>query len=172
VSDASLQKLASAVHFVIAEADGQELGRTKLNKILWFADCAAWRLHGRTVTGLENYIKLQYGPVPPRMDAAISALVRDGAVRTDPHYVGSYVRHGYLACRTPNPNELGAEERKLLQEIVAAVRPMTAFDVSELSHDALWHATPYGKAISVAAAAVQFTPPDERIREWARSYRH
>lgn len=169
--DESLERLAAAVHYVIARTDGHDLGRTKLNKILWFADCAAWRRVGRTITGLAEYVKLQYGPVPQRMDQALTHLRNEGFIRSDSQYVGPYVRHGYQSVRTPRwDNQLGQDDKQILDEIIEAVRPMTAFDVSELSHDALWHATPYGQKISISAAAVQFTAPDERIREWARSY--
>jgi hypothetical protein len=49
---------------------------------------------------------------------------------------------------------------------------MTAFEVSELSHDALWHETPHAGKISVEAASVKmFEAPDPRILDWARSRR-
>jgi uncharacterized phage-associated protein len=172
VSDGSVEQLAAVVHYVIAKADGHDIGKTKLNKILWFADCAAWRSHGRTITGLNEYVKLQYGPVPPRIDMALSYLGREGRADLVHQYVGPYIRLSYRPLVEPQQNNhIAPLDRQILDDVIEAVRPMTAFDVSELSHDALWHATPYGQKISVAAAAVQHTPPDERIREWARNVR-
>ena len=172
MAESSIEQLAAAAHYVIATADGHDLGKTKLNKILWFADCAAWRSHGRTITGLKEYIKLQYGPVPPRIDMALSILAQQRLAESIDQYVGPYVRFGYRSLVEPRAdNYLSTEDRKILDSVIEAVRPMTAFDVSEISHDALWHSTPYGQRIAVAAAAVQHTPPDERIREWARSVR-
>lgn len=172
MADNVIEQLAAAVHYVIAKADGHDLGKTKLNKILWFADCAAWRAHGRTITGLNEYVKLQYGPVPPRIDLALSHLEQQRLTATVHEYVGPYLRFAYRSLVEPRTdNYLSPQDRQILDSVIEAVRPMTAFDVSELSHDALWHATPYGQRIAVAAAAVQHTPPDERIREWARSVR-
>lgn len=172
MADASIDRLAAAAHFVIANA-GYELGKTKLNKILWFADCAAWRRRGQTITGLTHYTKLQYGPVPPRLDTALMRLTADGAIQADRHYVGTYVRHGFFSKKSPTlGNILNAEEQSILTEIIDAVRNMTAFEVSELSHDDLWHQTIHGGKISVEAASVKmFETPDPRIIEWARSRR-
>ncbi len=172
MSDDVIERLSAVTHYVIAKTDGHDLGKTKLNKILWFADCAAWRSYGRTVTGLTEYIKLQYGPVPPRIDLVLSKLGQEKLAETVHQHVGPYVRFNYRSLVAPRGDNLvGPQERQILDEIIEAVRSMTAFDVSELSHDALWHATPYGQRISVAAAAVQHTPPDDRIREWAKSVR-
>lgn len=168
-----IDHLAAVAHFVIDEA-GTELGRTKLNKILWFADCASWRRHGRTITGLTEYVKLQYGPVPPRMDLALAKLVESGAIRTDSYLVGTFTRHGFISTRhtDASANHLGPEDKDILREIITAVRPLSAFDVSELSHDALWHETPHGGKISVEAASVkQVTPPDLRVIEWTKRRR-
>lgn len=162
--------MAAAAHYVIATG-GAGLGRTKLNKVLWFADCQCWRKHGHTITGLSDYVKLQYGPVPPRLDLALSRLSADGRIAFDSQYVGTYVRHGFRSLREPIGNALSRDEISILDDVVTAVSSMTAFEVSELSHDALWHATPYGGKIPVRAAAVQHEPPDQRILDWARGQR-
>ncbi|RYD69953.1 MAG: DUF4065 domain-containing protein [Verrucomicrobiaceae bacterium] len=173
MSDNALERLAAAVHYVIVATGDHDLGKTKLNKILWFADCAAWRKHGRTVTGLSEYTKLQYGPVPPRVDVALNMLQTNRSVEPVTQIVGPYVRYNYRALAPfRQTNYIGLQEREILDDIIEAVKPMSAFDVSELSHDALWHATPYGQKIAVSAAAVQFTAPDQRIREWAQTHRH
>lgn len=169
MTDKTLDRLASVAHFVIAEDKAGDIGKTKLNKILWFADCAAWRRLGRTITGLTEYAKLQYGPVPPRIDFALNRLVADGSVRTDSHYVGTYVRHAFVSLKSPHiGNLLTPEDKEILSSVMEAVRPLTAFEVSELSHDALWEETPHGAMIPVQAASAQLVAPDERILEWAR----
>ncbi|MAT33742.1 MAG: hypothetical protein CMK06_01130 [Ponticaulis sp.] len=165
----SIDKLSAAVHYVIAKDSRSEIGKTKLNKILWFADCAAWRKFGKTVTGLDAYAKLQYGPVPPNIDLALLKLQTEHRIKSNTHYVGTYQRFGYLSLQAPNAdNLLSSDERAVLDDVLDAVSDMTAFDVSELSHDALWEATPHGEMIPVQAAASQFITPDERILEWAR----
>lgn len=169
LDNGNLERLASVAHFVISEDRAGDLGKTKLNKILWFADCAAWRRLGRTITGLTEYAKLQYGPVPPRIDSALMALAREGSVRANSHYVGTYVRHAYVSLTEPHVgNVLSHEDKEILREVMEAVRPLTAFEVSELSHDALWDETPNGQMIQVSAAAAQLVTPDARILEWAR----
>ncbi|MEL7481791.1 MAG: Panacea domain-containing protein [Pseudomonadota bacterium] len=162
-------RLAAAVHFVIHETSGQDLGKTKLNKILWFADCDAYRRHGETVTGLASYVKLQYGPVPNGIDLVIRDLIADGSIEQDSHQVGTYIRHGYNSLAAPgDTNCLSERCKQVLQNVIEAVRPLTAFEVSEISHDALWEETPHGGEIPVAAAASQPVTPDQRIMEWAQ----
>jgi hypothetical protein len=49
-------------------------GATKLNKVLYFADFAHVRKHGRPLTGAE-YFKLPHGPAPRRMKPIRDRLV-------------------------------------------------------------------------------------------------
>lgn len=165
----SLDKFSAAVHYVISKDDFGDVGKTKLNKILWFSDCAAWRKLGHTITGLKEYAKLQYGPVPPNIERVLLKLSLSGKISADQHYVGTYLRHAYKV-RKPygKKNILSNEELEIIDSVMSAVKPLSAFDVSELSHDELWEATPHGKMIPVQAAASQFITPDERIMDWAR----
>lgn len=165
-----IDRLAAAAHYVIAHG-GTDLGRTKLNKILWFADCKSWRTRGQTITGLTDYVKLQYGPVPPGLDWALTQLASAGAIKFAPHYVGTYIRHAYVSLRSPVGNHLSVDDQSILSEVIGATNELTAFEVSELSHDALWHETPHGGKIPVSAASVQTMSPDTKIIDWAKSYR-
>jgi len=68
-------------------------GATKLNKVLYFADFAHQRGHGRPITWAE-YQRLERGPAPRRIVAVRNKLVErgDAALRSDTY-------HGYCQDR-------------------------------------------------------------------------
>ena len=70
-------RLPALAHYVIDGCEPHELGAVKLNKALWFADREAFIAFGRTLTGRE-YIKLENGPVPRGINAALSELKANG----------------------------------------------------------------------------------------------
>ena len=56
-----------------------KVGRTALNKLLWFADVAHFLQHGRTISGTV-YVKCDYGPAPCDIDAVRHELIARGIV--------------------------------------------------------------------------------------------
>ena len=170
-------KLRAAVHYVCFRSpDPRRLGKTKLNKILYYADREAYLRTGQPITG-EVYVKHQYGPVSSHLDAAIADLERNRLVAVAEAsgynaFVGaSYAQKQYLSLRRPDVSVFTAEEVSLIEQYVDLIcERYSAREISRASHDAVWEAAELGEEIPYYTAFLQ-TPaevtPDDLA--WARS---
>lgn len=162
-----LAKTKAAAHFVIAHTPPDQLGAVKLNKVLWYADIAAWKRRGETVTGSMEYVRLPNGPVPPAIDEALSQLKSEGAIAERPVRVFSHTRREMVWLERPNVSMLSAEDCELLLEAAEWIAPMTAGQISEITHTPLWEEQPNGQKMPVRAAAVTYREPDDDDVAWA-----
>ena len=165
---ATNDKLAAAAHLVIARLRADQLGATKLNKVLWFADCAHYRRHGRSLTGEREYVRKDNGPCPQRMEAVIHTLKERGKIAETLQPVIHYSRREFTALQEPDLSGFTVEEIDLLLSVALELAPLSAQGVSELSHDALWEEATPGGRIPVAAGAVSARPLLEADIPWAR----
>ena len=162
-------KLAAAAHLVIARLPPGDLGATKLNKILWFADCEFYRRHGRSLTGETEYVRKDNGPCPAGISSVIARLKESGAIAEQPQRIADYTRREFTALRQPDvQRSLTAEEVDVLLTVALEVARMSAKKASDLSHTDLWHATPNKGRMSVEAGSVRVLPPSPEVIDWAR----
>ena len=163
-------KLAAAAHYLIARIHPSQLGATKLQKALWFADCAMYARHGRTITGEERYVRKPMGPCSPRLESVLAALKSDGRIEEE-HYVTmiGYPRREFRSIVEPELCCFEAEEVDLLMQVGTEIAKLTAQEASELSHDALWIETKPNAAMYVAAGAVRVEPLSDSDLDWARA---
>ena len=75
-----MARFEEAVHYVIASTRPDELGKTKLAKVLFFADLDAYRRTGKPITE-ATYVKRQHGPMPEQLYTAIKALASSDKIR-------------------------------------------------------------------------------------------
>lgn len=160
-------RLAVVAHYVIARTLPQELGATKLNKVLWFADCLAHERLGRSLTGVTEYRRLDQGPVPDGLDNVLDRLAARGAIAQRVAPTPGYARKEFLALEEPPVEQLDAAEIDLLHIVIDFVRNKSAREVSELSHDALWTETPHLGWMKVAAGSVRIGESGADQMEWA-----
>lgn len=161
---ATNDKLAAAAHLVIAALPPTELGATKLNKILWFADCEFYRRHGRSLTGETHYVRRDFGPCPNGMNRSLTTLKDAGAIAEQTRYVGSFPQRAFLSLQEPAIGAFDAEEIHVLLSEAVKIAPLTAAEASAASHDDLWEAGEDGDLMSVEAGSVRvFAPPPEVV---------
>lgn len=162
----SNDKLASAAHLLIARLPTDELGATKLNKILWFADCEFYFHHGRSLTGETEYVRKANGPCPVRIAEVLAQLKAQGAIVERAQPVAHYTRREFVPITQPDVSVFTSEEIDLLLGTALALAPMSARAASDLSHNDLWHATPPEGRMSVEAGSVLVSQP-AGMEEWA-----
>lgn len=162
-------KLAAAVHLVIARLPPGKVGATKLNKILWFADCEFYRRHGRSLTGEREYLRKDNGPCPVRIGEVLSRLKQDGAIVETPQPLVNFTRREFTPLVDPDINLFTAEEVDVLLSVALEIAPLSAAKTSELSHSDLWHGTLPNGRMTVEAGSVRVLPPTADVLEWASS---
>jgi hypothetical protein len=165
-------KLAAAAHLLIARLPSDELGATKLNKILWFADCEFYRRHGRSLTGETEYVRQEFGPCPVGIGRVLASLKAQGAIVETPRSIAGYVQRGFISLIEPAVETFHAEEIDILLGVALELCPLSAKAASELSHDDLWQATEPGGRMSVQAGSVRVSPPTPEVLEWAQAAFH
>lgn len=164
-----LDRLAKMVHFVIQHSPPEKLGATKLNKVLWFADVMHYRLHGKSISGATAYAKNKYGPTPKGIVQVISALKNSGSILERSVATPAGPRREFVWLREAETEGFSPAELETLRAVIEWAIPMTAAEISELTHDALWQETETGDPISIAAASVTPSEPDAEDLAWAEA---
>lgn len=169
------EKLRAAIHYVCSRSpDPRRLGKTKLNKILYFSDREAYLRTGTPITG-ERYVKHQYGPVSSHLDEALGQLERERLIAVASGYgafVGaSFTQTQFLSLRRPDVSVFTAEEVSLIEQYVDLIcNRHSARSISEASHDVVWDAAEIGEEIPYETAFLhtraELTPDD---LAWARA---
>lgn len=111
----------------------ENLGITKLWKLIYFIDVAFLRETGATLTGSE-YIKYDHGPVPSRGDKRLKHLDKEGRVRVKAEDHGSYRQTRVFTVDEGKPG-FPAEELRRIDAVCLCYGRKTASYLSELSHD-------------------------------------
>jgi hypothetical protein len=164
------EKLKEALHFVIENcADTSRLGAIRLNKILWFADCHAYRQNGVSITG-DGYVKRKFGPVPQHVLAALRELENDGkiVVREVPYTTRKRYRE-FISRTAPETHELSETDRAWLKAYTEFIcDEFTAEAISDASHDQIWEAADDGEEIPLYTIfASQAGAITDEVRAWA-----
>ena len=134
-------------------ASDQRGGATKLNKLLYFADFAHVRTHGRPISGVD-YQRLEHGPAPRRLVPVRRELIADGsldlAVETD---ALGYSTTRVLPKRSADRSRFDDSEIATLERVAGLLKSMTAAEATALSHDDPgWRLVATGETIPYEAA--------------------
>jgi hypothetical protein len=147
------EKFAELVLYVAGRiADDPTGGATKINKILFAAECAHMRRFGRPITGAE-YQKLPRGPAPRRLVPVREQLVAQGdAELLADEYMG-YPLDRLKPLRAPDTSRFSDDELRHVEQAVAALWGSTAAEASDLSHQEMgWRMVEEGETIPYEAA--------------------
>ncbi|HRC85759.1 MAG TPA: Panacea domain-containing protein [Thermoanaerobaculia bacterium] len=149
------RKFREAVLYVARESEKDpRCGKTKLFKILFYADFAAYRRRRKAITGW-TYRKADFGPVPDQASAAIEEIVAEGLCAWAERDCFGYRQKKLLALREPNLDLFSGEEIDLLARTVQDLWSMTAREVSDLSHRfSGWLAAEMGEEIPYSTVFV------------------
>lgn len=150
------EKLKQLILYVAAKLiDDRAGGATKLNKVLFFADFAHVRLHGRPITGAE-YQKLEHGPAPRVLRPLREELVCAGAAVVERASFLGYTYHRLVPMQPAELARFTATEIAVVDEVLADLAGLTARQVSDLSHEELgWQLVGYGDTIPYETAGLR-----------------
>lgn len=159
-------RTAALAHFIIDSTNPGELGKTKLFKTMWWADVLHYRRYGKTVSGLSAYVRMPKGPVPRNIYPILDGLKSGGKILERQVNVGDAVRHEFIAVEPADPDRFTSREIQSIYRAIEAVRPLTAAQASEMTHDPVWRVLEDGEDMPVRAAAVipgDVTPEDMEL---------
>ncbi len=156
-----LDKLAAAVAYLSQRSRNDDaFGETKLVKLLYFADCAAYLRYGKPITGCA-YIRMEHGPYPQDWAATERMLERSGIVSVVAEPIpGGYRRQRWLPLPAANAAALTDAERDILDEQLRRFADFNAAQIEEYSHAEVgWRIAQPGAVIPYNLAGFRMPPP-------------
>jgi hypothetical protein len=163
-------KFTELLLYVARQLEGDpEGGAVKLNKALWWAECASVRMYGRSISGAE-YQKLKQGPAPRRLLPVRARLIAAGDAELHDGWYMGYRQVRLVVTREPNLGLISAEEKELVDQVIVALRGRNALELSAESHEEMgWRMVDFGDTIPIESAYLAKTSPiTPTIRDHAR----
>jgi putative zinc finger/helix-turn-helix YgiT family protein len=127
----SFEKLGAMVAFFASNAT--ELFKTKLLKLLWYADFLHFKRHGVSISGLR-YVHLPYGPVPDNYTQYLGRLEAGGQIRIEPVPVGESEGE-LIQALGQDLSVLTDTELQTLHDIQRRFESWSAAELSRYSHE-------------------------------------
>lgn len=127
--------------------------KTKLNKLLFYADFLHFRENAVSISG-ARYASLPYGPVPDDYDTLYLLILKDDpSIRKEEVLINDYSGEKILADRPPDLTLLTPSEYQALEKIKIKFDSFSSKDITEFSHkEKGYQETPNSKLISYAYA--------------------
>jgi Protein of unknown function (DUF4065) len=128
------RKFTELVLHVARETEhDRKCGRTKLNKILFFADFEAYRTLGSSITG-QDYLKFDQGPVCRGLPALSAKFETAGDAQWEPRSYYGLTLYKLKPHRAPDLSLFSEAELAIVARVLEDLEPYDATDVSYLSH--------------------------------------
>ncbi len=124
------KKLAAMVQ-IFAETN-QGLAKTKLQKLLYYADNLHFKRHGYSITGLA-FIHSHFGPVPVNHDLICWALETVGAIEVKP-YEGPYEGEIIVPVEDVAQGLFSDEELDVIFTVAGYFKDFSARRISDFAH--------------------------------------
>lgn len=124
-----LSKLFNAIIFF---CKGGAL-KTKLNKLLFYADFKHFKEYTVSITGVQ-YVHLDYGPVPNNYEFFTAELLGGGELDIEEVFFGNISGYNYVSKVEPDFSIFSDSELKVLTEIKEYFKAYGSKDIKEFSH--------------------------------------
>lgn len=142
----SRDKLYAATLFF---CKGSGVFKTKLNKLLFYADFSHYKKTGSSITGAQ-YACIDHGPVVDNFNYYFASLLEKRFLNAqEQSFPGGYVGEVYVSEEAPDLSLFSQDEIKTLSSIEKTFSDFSATDIRNFSHKELgYKATAKGDLIS------------------------
>jgi uncharacterized phage-associated protein len=132
------EKLEQSILFFLHVANIAYLGKTKLMKLLYFADFDHYEQYDIPITG-ARYRKLEHGPVPDDAMIVVEELERAGRVRRTDIVAEGFTQHRYEPNEPVNLAAFSPTELDVLHQVAQRWAPHTTKQIEAATHgEAPW----------------------------------
>jgi putative zinc finger/helix-turn-helix YgiT family protein len=109
--------------------------KTKLNKMLWYADFLHYRMYSVSISG-ATYIHLPFGPVPSKYERHLSSLISNNVVTPqEKKFSDEITGENLVSEQAPDPGSLPDTALPVLKAVWQRFENMGSACISELSHE-------------------------------------
>jgi hypothetical protein len=153
--------------------DDPTYSRTKLFKILFYADFEAFGNYGDPITGVP-YKKWPFGPAPASYSRIQAEMLRDRTIRVVQRRVYDHVQQRVLPLRDPSVDLFSASQISIVDRWIRFFWNKSAREVSRYSHGKAWKLASNNQGIPYEAVFISDEPVTfddvERVRELAAKH--
>jgi len=136
--DLRREKLEQAILFFVTHLEIQQLGKTELMKLLYYADFDHFEQYDDSVTG-ARYRRLEHGPVPDDAWAVLDEMVERKRLVPARVPSGPYDLITFQAQESFDPTAFSASERATLQEVAERFKAFSTKQIENATHgEAPW----------------------------------
>lgn len=128
------QKMRQVILYFIRNGDPKTLGKTKLMKLLYYADFDHYELHDEPITG-ATYRRLNQGPVATVAFPILEKMAEEGLLTIDSTDTPSYSRVQYAAIAPFNESIFTNQELNTLRSVAETWKTVKMEDIVAASHD-------------------------------------
>jgi putative zinc finger/helix-turn-helix YgiT family protein len=150
-NDSGYKKLdiAKLFNLIIYFCKDNNIPKTKLNKLLFYADFKHYKEYTVSITGAK-YAHLPFGPAPDHYQFYLATLQDEvKAIQIEERIFSNYVGEYVCAIKEPNLSLFSTTELKILATVKEYFAKFTASAISKLSHDEVgYQSTKDGEIIS------------------------
>jgi transcriptional regulator with XRE-family HTH domain len=109
------------------------VGKTVINKLLYFADFNYYEKYWESITGVD-YIKMPRGPVPQVMDAVIAQMEKEHQIKQMEIPYFQYMQQRIIPLVSPDLTAVNGQEMVEIDEVIKKYGDWNAEKLSERSH--------------------------------------
>jgi uncharacterized phage-associated protein len=158
----SLEKMAAMISYVAIRTT--DLYKTKLNKLLFYADFINYYSFGHSISG-SRYLHLPYGPVPDSYEETLDTLNHYGVIDVVKRNSADLIQSG----DNPAKQFLSENERLTLDWVLEHYGSMSASQLTDLSHrEKAYRNTKTGEEIAYEYAKFFENLPPQEVRPAGR----
>ena len=148
----------SAVYIINKSRADPNFGMTKLVKLLFYADSAAYLANGKSITG-TTYLHFPHGPYPEGWYRVRRRMESSGAVTILRYPEMGYQRYTFLSNRQADLEILSPDDLTFLDEQIERFSGFNASAIEEYSHQEVgWRVTEDGEPIPYELAGISAPP--------------
>lgn len=141
------RRMQVLVHYICGKCKPRQLGRVKLNKILFYIACNSLAAFGKPVYE-DRFVKRQHGPVSVSLDRVLEELSDAGEIEVS--WVSHYGKdkEEYAVLKAGGLKNFTVEEKALIDTVIERIAEgHTAKSISEKTHDRIWRLAEEGEEI-------------------------
>lgn len=147
VPQRNLQKFKELLIYLLEKVGSKpNVGETVIYKLLYFIDFNFYEKYEEQLIG-ATYIKNHHGPTPKEFIKTVKEMEGKDLVKVAARFF-QYPQTKYLPLRKPDLTQFKAHEIEIIDDVIHKLSNMTAFEISEYSHnDVPWKTTEDGEII-------------------------
>jgi len=131
-------KLEQAILYFVTRSEIQQLGKTKLMKLLYYADFDHFEQYDDSITG-ARYRRLEHGPVPDDVWAVLDEMVESNRLVPELVPSGPYDLITFQAQESFDPIAFSDAERATLRDVAERFKSFSTKQIENATHgEAPW----------------------------------